>query len=307
MKQIQNVIEYLLVQLAAFPIRLLPHRLALRLGVGLGSFVYHVIPIRRGVALQNISRSFPEKNTAEIRAICKKVYHNFGQNIIEFMRMPKMDDRFFREYISVVGGELLERAGREGRGAVCLSGHFGNWEFFPAVIHRLGFPMVGLARDQRNPLVNKLINQTRTGRGVELTQLGMGVRTVFRALAANKFVTILADQDAHKEGIFVDFLNRPSSTASGPALFALKTAAPLIFGVVIRGEKGRHTLLLEEVDHRDLQGVTPENIQELTQRHARLLEKYIRLHPDHWLWMHKRWKTSPPAGPAEDGNQVAQD
>ncbi|HOH09123.1 MAG TPA: lysophospholipid acyltransferase family protein, partial [bacterium] len=97
------------------------------------------------------------------------------------------------------------------------------------------------------------------------------------------------------------------STASGPALFALKTGAPLIFGVVVRGQAGRHTLQLEEIDHRDLQGVTPENIHELTQRHARLLENYIRLHPDHWLWMHKRWKTSPPAGPAEDGNPVAQD
>ncbi len=307
MKQIQNVVEYLLVQLLVFPVRLMPHRLALRLGVRLGGFVYHIVPIRREVALQNIARSFPEKSDDEVRAICRQVYRNFGQNIVEFIRMPKMDDHFYREYISVVGGELLERAGHEGRGAICLSGHFGNWEFFPAVIHRLGFPMVGLARDQRNPLVNKLINQTRTGWGVEITHLGMGVRTIFRALKANKFVTILADQDAHNEGVFVDFLNRPSSTASGPALFALKTGAPLIFGVVVRGQVGRHTLQLEEIDHRDLQGVTPENIHELTQRHARLLEKYIRLHPDHWLWMHKRWKTSPPAGLAEDGNPVAQD
>ena len=33
-----------------------------------------------------------------------------------------------------------------------------------------------------------------------------------------------------------------------------------------------------------------ENIVELTRRHTAILERYIRNYPDHWLWMHKRWK-----------------
>lgn len=295
MKKIQNLLEYLLVQLIAIPIRLLPHTLALRLGAGLGAFIYHFIPIRRGVALKNIARSFPEKSPGEVERICKGVYGNFGQNLIEFIRMARMDEAFYRDKIHVINGELLRAAGAAGRGAVCLSGHFGNWEFFPAVIHAMGFPMIGLARDQRNPMVNKLINRTREGWGAEMARLGMGVRTVFRGLEANKFITILADQDAHAEGVFVDFLGRPSSTAPGPALFALKSGAPLIFGVVVRGERGEHTLHLEQIDHADLAGNTPENIRILTQRHASALEKFIRRYPDHWLWMHKRWKTAPPA------------
>jgi Kdo2-lipid IVA lauroyltransferase/acyltransferase len=296
MKKIQNVFEYVLVQMIALPVRLLTHGAALRMGAGLGYFAYYFIPIRKSVALQNIARSFPDKSALEVRKICKGVYRNFGQNIIEFIRMPMMDEAFYREKIHVVRGELLDQAGRNGHGAICLSGHFGNWEFFPAVIHSMGFPMVALARDQRNPFVNKLINETRSSWGVEIARLGMGVRAIFRSLAANKFITILADQDAHSEGAFVDFLNRPSSTATGPAIFALKTGAPLIFGVVVRGERGEHSLILENIDHTDLDGVTPENIHELTQRHASMLEKYIRLYPDHWLWMHKRWKTSPLTG-----------
>ncbi|HNW59758.1 MAG TPA: lysophospholipid acyltransferase family protein [bacterium] len=296
MKKIQNVVEYVLAQLFAFPVRMLPHRIALRLGAGLGYLAYYVVPIRKQVALKNIAASFPDKSAREVRRICRNTYRNFGLNIVEFLRIPEMDDSYYDRYIEVVGGEQLQAAGRGGRGAVCLSGHFGNWELFPALIHRMGFPMVGLARDQRNPLVNKMINRNREAWGAELARLGMGVRAVFRALAANKFITILADQDAHAEGVFVDFLGRPSSTAAGPALFALKTGAPLVFGVVVRGAGGRHTLILEQVDHDDLEGATPGNIYQLTQRHARLLEKYIRLYPDHWLWMHKRWKTPPPSG-----------
>lgn len=295
MKKIQNVIEYVLAQLFAFPIRLLPHRVALGMGAGLGYFAYYLVPIRKQVALRNIAAAFPEKPSQEVRRIGRRTYCNFGQNIVEFIRIPKMDEAFYARHIQVNGGERLEAAGRGGRGAVCVSGHFGNWELFPAVIHRMGFPMVGLARDQRNPFVNKMINQNRVSWGAELARLGMGVRSVFRALAANKFITILADQDAHAEGVFVDFLGRPSSTAAGPALFALKTGAPLIFGVVVRGDKGNHSVILEEIDHSDLEGVTPENIRILTQRHASALETYIRRYPDHWLWMHKRWKTPPPS------------
>ncbi len=306
MKKLQNVVEYLLAQLFALPIRLLPHRVALAMGAGLGYFAYYLVPIRKQVALRNIAAAFPEKTVQEVRRIGRHTYRNFGQNIVEFIRIPLMDEAFYARYIQVSGGEVLVAAGDDGHGAVCVSGHFGNWEFFPALIHRMGFPMVGLARDQRNPFVNKMINQNRTTWGIELARLGMGVRSIFRALEANKFITILADQDAHAEGVFVDFLGRPSSTAAGPALFALKTGAPLIFGVVVRGEKGRHTLFLESLDHSDLEGVTPENIHTLTQRHARALEGYIRRYPDHWLWMHKRWKTPPPVTTArEDTPPVA--
>ncbi|NLP12235.1 hypothetical protein GX408_17690, partial [bacterium] len=42
-----------------------------------------------------------------------------------------------------------------------------------------------------------------------------------------------------------------------------------------------------------LTGATEENIRILTQRHVQLLEKYVRQWPDHWFWMHRRWKTKP--------------
>jgi Kdo2-lipid IVA lauroyltransferase/acyltransferase len=36
-------------------------------------------------------------------------------------------------------------------------------------------------------------------------------------------------------------------------------------------------------------------VAELTTRHVALLEARVREHPDHWLWLHRRWKTAPPA------------
>ena len=66
---------------------------------------------------------------------------------------------------------------------------------------------------------------------------------------------------------------------------------------------GTYEVILEEIPTSDLVGNSEENIKELTRRHTSLLEQYIRQLPDHWLWMHRRWKhtiegdvevTSPP-------------
>ena len=53
------------------------------------------------------------------------------------------------------------------------------------------------------------------------------------------------------------------------------------------------------VDFDDLKEVTPENIRAVTQAYTRLLENAVREHPDHWFWMHRRWKTKAP-GPGPD-------
>ncbi len=294
MKKIQNYLEYYLARTMVGMIGWLPYRWALGFGRGLGRFVYYCVPIRKRVVLDNLTRAFPEKGIKEIRQIARATYRNFGQNIIEFILMPRLGAGGIRERVRFVPEDLLQKARQQGRGVICLSAHFGNWETLAASIPSYGGPLVAIARDQRNPLVNEYIHTTRSSMGMELVTPGVAVRGVLRALKENKFILLLADQDAHKEGIFADFLGRPSSTAAGPAMFALKTGAPLVFCATVRNPRGFHTVYLETIEHADLQGATAENLHELTQRHARALERMVRAYPDHWFWMHKRWKTSPP-------------
>ncbi len=293
MKMLQNYLEYYLVLLIRFFIQLLPLGAALWFGRGLGIFAFSVVRIRRRVAMENLVRAFPEKPLPEIKNLARRTYVNFGQNIIEFLRLPKASPEALARQVTLVNSHLFAEASACGVGTVCMSGHFGNWEIMAAAIRALGYPMSAIAREQRNALIDKLINQHRASVGIETIPLGMAIRGVIRALKQNKLVAMLGDQDAHDEGVFVDFLGRPSSTASGPAIFALKTGAPLIFGISVREKHGRHTVYLQRIDTAGLKGTSEENIRILTQRHTRILEESIRKWPDHWFWMHKRWKTKP--------------
>ena len=42
-------------------------------------------------------------------------------------------------------------------------------------------------------------------------------------------------------------------------------------------------------------GDDERDIRENTARFTRVVEDVVRSHPDQWLWVHKRWKTRPPA------------
>jgi len=293
MKKVQNVLEYALVIFISKLARLLPLRFALWCGRALGDFIFYIIPIRKKVSIENLAGAFPEKSQKEIHKIARRTYQNFGQNIIEFMREPKASPEILTKRVKFVNQELLENAIKNGKGAILLSGHFGNWEIMAAAISALGYPMLAIAREQRNTLINHIINDYRAAVNIGTIQLGMALRGVLKALRGNNFIAMLGDQDAHDEGVFVNFLGKPSATARGPALFTIKTGAPLIFAACVRQKDGNHIAYFEKVQSSDLHGLTEENIRILTQRHANLLEARIRKSPDHWFWMHKRWKTKP--------------
>ena len=124
------------------------------------------------------------------------------------------------------------------------------------------------------------------------------LREILKALRQKKFVAILADQDAGHSGLFVNFMGRPAATAQGPAAFVLKTGAPILFVASLRQPGGRHLIESEALYFDNLPGHwnEDEKLRHITQAWTAVLEKYVRRYPDHWFWMHRRWKTPLPAG-----------
>lgn len=296
MNSLKHTLEYWTVRFFSRLFASMPWSTALRFGYYLGVLVYHFIPIRRQVALMNLRSVFPEKTAKDLQQIALRTYCNFGMTIAEYLMQPRWTPDRVASQLEFVNAHFFAQARQNGRGTLCLSGHFGNWELMGSGIQALGYPISGIVRPQKNTRVDQLLNANRHAAGLGIIPLGMAVRGVLKALHSNEFVAILADQDAHDEGIFVNFLGRPSSTAPGPAVFALKSGAEIIFGAVVRQRNGKHKAFIEKIERTWSNELSPENIRTITQAYAQTLEKYIFKYPDHWFWMHKRWKTKPPPG-----------
>lgn len=291
-------LEYAVARLLQALICALPAGAARELGAGLGSLAY-TVGIRRAVVLGHLSRVFGrERSETELAWIARESYRNFGRTTFEYARFPRLDGRAIEETVSLEGGEHLDRALAEGKGAILVAGHFGNWEL-AATLATMGYPLTFLVGEQHNTLVDGLMNRLRARFGVELVPLTGSLMGVLRALRRNRIVAMLSDQDAGPTGIFVDFLGLPASTPYGPGRIAARTGAPLVPGNAVRRPGGRHALVICPPVTPPPAGTAPDDAaRHYTQAYTAALEQFIRRHPEQYFWMHRRWKTRPPVVPA---------
>ena len=265
-------------------------------GERLGALVGR-LGIRRRVALGNLAIAFPELGSAARANILDAHYRELGRVVAEYARLGELGaSRPIPAVGELRGMEHLERAHAAGRGAILMSGHYGNFELMAAAVGQ-HFPMDLVVRPLSNPRVDAWVQSERTRAGFGLISADRGVRGVFESLRANRFVAMLADQDARRQGVFVPFFGRSTSTAVGPARISLQRNAPIVMGFGIRRPDGRIDLSVEaplEIERPD----ADDAALRLTALHTARLEARIRAHPAMWFWLHRRWKTPPPSQPA---------
>jgi KDO2-lipid IV(A) lauroyltransferase len=112
-------------------------------------------------------------------------------------------------------------------------------------------------------------------------------------LRRGETLAIVVDQNMRpKRGIFVDFFDELACTTPAAAVLSLRSGAPLLAAFPVREPDGRHRVRLEGPFTTDLRGSAA--VHALTQALTRAVERAVRAHPDHWFWVHRRWKTRPP-------------
>lgn len=292
MKSLQHVIEYAALAAFAFCARLLPLSWATALMNGFADFIYFCVRVRKDVVMKNLTDSFPEKPKEELEKIARSTYRQFARTMLELLFFPKLKPADIDRMVTVENAQCLERALAKTTGAVLVGAHFGNWELMGAALARR-FPITFIVGLQSNQLADGLLNSYRIRKGIKIVSLKLALRGVLEALKRNELVALLSDQDAHEKGTFVNYFGRPASTPKGPAIFALRTGAPLILCTMIREGNGHFRAVLDEVPRPAPSGNEEKDIHDYTQAYTTMLENYARQYPDHWFWFHKRWKTKP--------------
>lgn len=263
---------------------------AQRAGAALGAAAGR-LGIRRDVARANLRLAFPGQGDREREALLDLHYREMGRIAAEYGRLAALarapDDEV------VVGGEGMDAVlALKGRGVLMVSGHIGNFELGAAWLARYN-PVDFLVRPLSNKSVDARIERLRREAGVGVISTHGGVKQVFKALRAGHWIAIAADQDAGRHGVFVPFFGKLASTGEGAARIALQTGSALFLGSMRRQADGRHRLDCDPP--RVPVGPADEaKVIELTAWHTALLESRVRETPEHYFWLHRRWKTRPP-------------
>lgn len=259
----------------------------------MGRLMRHVVgPLTgyRARALENLAMIWPEMPAARRHQIAAGVLDNAGRALIENYSTRDFTTRAARFPITGPGLAAFETATAEGRPAILVSGHFGNYEAARAALVARGFTIGGLYRPMHNPYFNAHYVRTMEAFGGPVFPQGRaGTAGFVRHLKSGGLLVLLFDQNA--PGAQIPFMGHSAQTALSAAELALRYGADLIPFYGIRRPDGLSFDVVLEAP------IPPSTALEMTTALTRSLEARIKDHPEQWFWVHRRWKMGTPDEP----------
>jgi KDO2-lipid IV(A) lauroyltransferase len=266
-------------------------------GRALGMGAFHGMRRYRQVARVNLQRAYGDQwSEAEIERVARESFRQIGITLIEFfLRQPRITGEEVEREVRFEGQEHYEAAFARGNGVILVTAHYGNWEMMGPRLHRAGYKVSAVSRTADDPGLEHMIESIRQRCGLQQIPRRQAARLGLAALRKNEILAILLDQNTAEGGVFVPFYGYPASTATGPAVFALKTGAALVPTFCIREADGSHTMKAWPPIYPTSTGDRTEDVRSLTAEITRVIELQIRERPELWCWLHNRWKLQPPA------------
>jgi len=276
--------------------RSLPFAWTSALGAGLGLLAFRIMGRRRRIAIENITAALgPEVDGMSARELARRTFAQIGRSFMEFLALPRLGPEGILERVEMIGYEPALEWARKGTGAVMLTAHYGNWEVLGAAMRAAGGPMRYLLPPQSNEGSDAYFDDIRARLGIEAVKIGYGMRGALKALRQGAFLGMLPDQDARRVGIHVPFFGRPASTHTGPARLAYRARCPVMIGLIERKPGAHFRSRVVAILKPDPDAEESGEVERLTRAINDTIDAGVRRRPDHWYWLHRRWKTPPPS------------
>ncbi len=251
------------------------------------------LPAHR-VGRANLSAAFPDRDKAWIEATLRGAWDNLGRVAGEYVHLARLWDydpahpntgRMITDHEQMFI-DLLE----DGKPALCFAAHLGNWELPAVAAAAHGLPSAVVYRMPNNKAVAKEISRIRA------PLMGHLIRTrshaaleMAAALERGEHLGMLVDQRLSR-GVDVTFFGRRCKANPTIARLARQFDCPVVGVRVIRLPDRRFRIVGEGpfALPRDAAGQVdvPATMQMITD----VVERWVREHPEQWLWFHRRWR-----------------
>lgn len=247
------------------------------------------------LARRNLALAFPDRSAAEREAILTGVWDNLARTMAELpiireltLRDPADPLRGLSDRVEFVGREHAEAVIASGKVGIAFMAHLGNWEVLPSAVASIGVRLATLYRVPRNTYVMDTLGRWR-GDLVTLVPSGPGAALrIARELKAGVHFCMMSDQRM-PGGPVVPFFGRPAASNPIVARMARQFHAPILGVRCIRlpGSRFRVELTPPLDVPRDATGKV--DVDGATAAINAVIERWVREHPEQWLWLHNRW------------------
>ncbi|MBN2805267.1 MAG: lysophospholipid acyltransferase family protein [Prolixibacteraceae bacterium] len=283
-------IGYYLLHAFTWPMQLFPLEYHYLVSDFLCFFVYRIFRYRLTTVRQNLQKSFPEKSNDELLQIEQKFYHHFVDIFIETLYLTHISQKRHFKRLVFEGDELIEGLYQQGKSVICVTGHYGNWEFSRLFSVKVKHRLYAIYKKLNSPMFDRFFKDIRSKDGANLLEM----RQTYKQLVSDSkngipyLAVFIADQRPVKSEIqyWMDFLNQDTPVLLGTEKIAKKTNAAVVWAEMQRLKRGYYKLVFRLITD-DPASTEP---YEITSRYMQELEKAVKRDPEFWLWTHKRWK-----------------
>ncbi|MDR1584861.1 MAG: lysophospholipid acyltransferase family protein [Prevotellaceae bacterium] len=266
-----------------------------KLTVFCGKKYYSMGHKARQYALDNLNKVYgAEKTPQEIEAMAQEVFMNIATAFIDYYATAyiKSRKRYFN-MVEVTGEEYLRAAYEKGKGVICLIPHMSSWELSAVTPPMLGYSTCAASKAIKSWFVQKTMVWFRARRGmINISREGSYEKLV-NVLKEGNCLILMIDQDTKVKGCFVDFFGHQAYTPTGAARLVMDTGAVVVPMAITHSEAGKYRFeICPELSFLSA-GDEKTDLQVNTQAQTKAMEDLIKKTPSQWVWMHRRWKTTP--------------
>jgi KDO2-lipid IV(A) lauroyltransferase len=231
----------------------------------------------------------------EITNVARRSLEQLAMFAVEFLAVPRvMREWTWRRRVRLHNMRDALRVLLDGRGALLLTGHFGNWELAGYLLAVLGFDVSAVMRPLDNVYLNRYVVRIRSGKGLSLIDKQGATSAAEEIIKRGGVLGFIADQNAGRKGMFVDFFGVKASTYKSIGLLAMTAEIPIIVGYAQRiSQRFEYEVGVERIIQPDEWRDQPDPLRWITQEYTAAIEACVRRAPEQYLWIHRRWKSRP--------------
>lgn len=252
--------------------------------------LYYLARYRRSVVRRNLTNSFPTKTLKEIRQIERAFYRHLSDMFFEDFFLLHASKEEAMKKCKFNNLDIFNELYSEGKSAILVSGHYGNWEHFAQIGHQVKHVSLGIYKPLVNQRFDALMNNFRKRFGGTPVPMNDTLRAIIDCNQKGQpfLLGLVSDQTPPGKEIqyWTQFLNQDTAMYLGIEKIAQKFDLPIYFCEMKKTRRGIYEINIE------LLADSPKTFKkfELTNLHTKRLEKMIQEEPELWLWSHKRWK-----------------
>jgi len=225
-----------------------------------------------------------------LRRKVMQMFQNNARNYLDLFTLPYLLPENVLNLINAEGIEHLEQALALGKGVILFSAHFGPFNYLVQWMSIKGYDLIIPVENLKDERTLELTLKLRGSQGVQFIPLGGSapMRTIIKALRNNQIVLITADRAVEGESVEKLFFGELARLPTGPVALSQRTGAALVGAcgwhasrTRIEGKFVPLTLDLTEEERNNTDTVLCALIK--------ILEKYIKPHPEQWLVFSPVW------------------